>query len=59
MPVDFGSGFPFTRTAGFYEDLQLSNNVNTNINGENGQLGILYENKLNRICCIRVINYFF
>ena len=45
---NLGSGFPFTRTAGFYEDLQLGNNVNTNINGENGQLGILYENKLNQ-----------
>jgi hypothetical protein len=48
LRFNFGSGFPFTRTAGFYEDLQLSNNVNTNINGENGQLGILYENKLNQ-----------
>lgn len=43
-----GSGFPFTRTAGFYEDLQLSNGVTTNVSSENGQLGIVYENKLNQ-----------
>jgi CarboxypepD_reg-like domain/TonB-dependent Receptor Plug Domain len=43
-----GSGFPFTRSSGFYEDLQLQNGVTTNINGENGQIGLLYENKLNQ-----------
>ncbi len=44
---NLGSGFPFTRTAGFYEDLQLGNGINTNINGENGTVGIMYETKLN------------
>ena len=44
---NFGSGFPFTRTSGFYEDLQLNQGVNTNIYGENGNVGIMYETKLN------------
>lgn len=45
---NFGSGFPFTRTAGFYEDLQLAGGVGTNVNGENGNLSIIYENALNK-----------
>lgn len=45
---NLGSGFPFTRTAGFYEELYLNDGVATNVNGENGQLGILYEDKLNQ-----------
>jgi hypothetical protein len=40
---NFGSGFPFTRTAGFYEHLTLQEGLNTNITQENGQLGILYD----------------
>lgn len=43
-----GSGFPFTRTAGFYEDLQLGSNITTPITTENGNLGILYESELNK-----------
>lgn len=44
---NLGSGFPFTRTSGFYEDLQLNQGINTNITGENGSVGVLYETKLN------------
>jgi hypothetical protein len=40
---NFGSGFPFTRTAGFYEHLTLQEGLNTNLTQENGQLGILYD----------------
>lgn len=44
---NLGSGFPFTRTSGFYEDLQLNQGINTNVYGENGTLGIMYESKIN------------
>jgi hypothetical protein len=37
----FGSGFPFTPTAGFYEQLSF-NSINTNYTAANGILGILY-----------------
>ena len=40
---NFGSGFPFTPTAGFYEKLTLSN-INTNYTNTNGDLGILLGN---------------
>ncbi len=38
----FGSGFPFTPTAGYYEQLNFANNINTNYTATNGILGILY-----------------
>lgn len=38
---NLGSGFPFTQTQGFYEQLNL-NNVFSNVNNGNGQLGIAY-----------------
>ncbi|MEI6312080.1 MAG: carboxypeptidase-like regulatory domain-containing protein [Bacteroidota bacterium] len=44
---NLGSGFPFTRTSGFYEDLQLDQGISNNIYGENGNVGIMYETKLN------------
>jgi hypothetical protein len=37
----FGSGFPFTPTAGYYEQLQF-NAVNTNYTATNGMLSVLY-----------------
>jgi hypothetical protein len=37
---NYGSGFPFTKTAGFYEQLSF-NNIGTNYTTENGSLGIL------------------
>lgn len=38
---NYGSGFPFTQTAGFYEQLDL-NNMGSNYATTNGSLGILY-----------------
>ena len=38
---NYGSGFPFTPTAGYYEKLSLTN-LNTNINSANGSLGVIY-----------------
>lgn len=42
---NFGSGFPFTPTQGFFENLQFDN-ITTDYTQQNGQLGILY-GKLN------------
>ena len=39
---NYGSGFPFTQSQGFYEDIPFSNGVNTNINSVNGNLGTIY-----------------
>jgi hypothetical protein len=49
---NLGSGFPFTKTAGFYENLVFTDGINTdytntnfdpnNPSGSNSQLGILY-----------------
>lgn len=44
---NMGSGFPFTRTQGFYEDVNFTNGINSNYPAQNGDLGILYEDKLN------------
>jgi len=42
---NIGSGFPFTQTAGFYENLSLSNDGGSNNPlTDNGQLGIYYGN---------------
>ncbi|MCK9220385.1 MAG: TonB-dependent receptor [Bacteroidales bacterium] len=38
---NFGSGFPFTQTGGFYEMIDFDN-MGTNYTTSNGQLGILY-----------------
>ncbi len=38
---NFGTGFPFTPTQGFFENLTL-NNITTDYTQQNGQLGILY-----------------
>jgi hypothetical protein len=38
---NYGSGFPFTETAGYYEKLSFSD-INQNIPNSNGQLGVLY-----------------
>ena len=41
---NLGSGFPFTQTQGFYENLRLlQNGANTNIKKANGDLGIIYD----------------
>jgi len=39
---NLGSGFPFTQTQGFYENLPFSQGINTNYISENGDLGIVY-----------------
>lgn len=39
---NFGSGFPFTLTQGFYEQLDLSGGASTDFLTENGDLGINY-----------------
>ncbi len=48
---NFGSGFPFTKTAGFYENIVFTNGINTDYTStnfdpndvtSNSQLGILY-----------------
>jgi hypothetical protein len=39
---NFGSGFPFTKTQGFYESLNFNNALQTNYLTQNGTLGIQY-----------------
>ena len=39
---NYGSGFPFTKTAGFYEYLNFANGLYTDPNTANGYLGISY-----------------
>lgn len=39
---NYGSGFPFTQTQGFYEKLDFSGGINTNYTNANGDLGIIY-----------------
>jgi hypothetical protein len=39
---NFGSGFPFTQTQGFYENLNLNRGVGSNVNNQNGNLGIYF-----------------
>lgn len=44
---NFGSGFPFTLTQGFYEQLNFNGGASTDYTTTNGDLGILYDD-LNR-----------
>ncbi|MEO5675072.1 MAG: TonB-dependent receptor [Chitinophagales bacterium] len=44
---NLGSGFPFTLTQGFYEQLTFNNGINTNYTTQNGALGIIYDDSLN------------
>lgn len=39
---NFGSGFPFTQTQGFYEKFDFQSGPSTNYVNSNGQLGIVY-----------------
>ena len=39
---NLGSGFPFTQTQGFYENLTFSDGINTDYTTANGELGIEY-----------------
>lgn len=44
---NFGSGFPFTLTQGFYEQINFLDGINTNYTTQNGDLGIVYDDSLN------------
>jgi len=39
---NYGSGFPFTQTQGYFEKINFSNGINSNYTTSNGELGILY-----------------
>ncbi|MBT3209638.1 MAG: TonB-dependent receptor [Bacteroidetes bacterium] len=39
---NLGSGFPFTKTLGYYEKLPFINGITTDYTSENGDLGIIY-----------------
>ena len=39
---NFGTGFPFTQTLGYYEKIIFENGINSNYITQNGELGILY-----------------
>jgi len=39
---NFGSGFPFTQTQGYYEKYDFADGISTDYTAQNGQLGILY-----------------
>ncbi len=39
---NLGSGFPFTQTQGFYENLPFSEGINTDYTSGNGELGVVY-----------------
>jgi hypothetical protein len=40
---NLGSGFPFTLTQGYYENLTFSDGINTDYTTTNGELGIIYD----------------
>lgn len=44
---NIGSGFPFTKTQGFYEYLPFNQGIYTNYTNQNGELGIIYDDSLN------------
>ena len=43
MRWNLGSGFPFTKTQGFYQNITFSDGINTNYTNNNGELGIEYD----------------
>lgn len=44
---NLGSGFPFTQTQGFYEDLNLTGGIDVDYISQNGNLAIIYDDELN------------
>lgn len=44
---NIGSGFPFTLTQGFFEELSFLDGVSTDYLTQNGSLGIIYDEELN------------
>ena len=47
MRWNYGSGFPFTQTVGFYTKYPFTEGVNTNVLTGNPDLGIIYSSKRN------------
>lgn len=44
---NFGSGFPFTLTQGYYSSFPFNNGIGSDVYGGNGDLGIIYAEKRN------------
>ena len=44
---NFGSGFPFTLTQGFYNNITFDQGIGSDVLGGNGDLGIIYAEKRN------------
>lgn len=44
---NFGSGFPFTKTLSFFENIDFADGIGTDYTTENGTLGILYDRIIN------------
>ncbi len=44
---NLGSGFPFTLTQGFYEDVSIDNGIGSNVVGGNGNVGIIFDENRN------------
>lgn len=44
---NFGTGFPFTQTRSFYEDVNFQDGINAPYTTANGGLGILYDERIN------------
>lgn len=44
---NYGSGFPFTLTQGFFEEIDFSDGVSTDYLTQNGNIGIIYDENLN------------
>ncbi len=44
---NFGSGFPFTKTQGFYQYQDFANGIDADYLTNNGQLGLIYDTDLN------------
>ena len=42
MRWNYGSGFPFTETQGYYENINFEDGINTDITESNGDIGIHY-----------------
>lgn len=47
LRFNYGSPFPFTQTQAFYEQLDFSNGLGTDVLTQNGTLGVLYSDKIN------------
>jgi len=47
MRWNYGSGFPFTLTEAFYEQLSLGDGISTDILTQNGEIGVIFDNEIN------------